>query len=90
MKYRNIEFDKIAKSEQQLQSLSFSGINYDKKLKKTLTEENPSVVDINMLKDFEDKYNLILTEEYKNFYWKRMVEYLQRVFLILQRKIILL
>lgn len=69
MEYRNIEFDKIAKSEQQLQSLSFIGINYDKKLKKALTEEykNPSVVNINMLKDLEDKYNLVLTEEYKNF-----------------------
>lgn len=69
MGYRSIEFDKIAKSEQQLQSLSFIGINYDKKLKKALTEEykNPSVVDINMLKDLEDKYNLVLTEEYKNF-----------------------
>ncbi|MDC4617476.1 SMI1/KNR4 family protein [Acinetobacter baumannii] len=69
MEYRNIEFDKIAKSEQQLQSLSFIGINYNKKLKKALTEEykNPSIVDINMLKDLEDKYNLVLTEEYKNF-----------------------
>ncbi|HGY4641019.1 SMI1/KNR4 family protein [Acinetobacter baumannii] len=69
MEYRNIEFDKIAKSEQQLQSLSFIGINYNKKIKKALTEEykNPSIVDINMLKDLEDKYNLVLTEEYKNF-----------------------
>ena len=34
MIYKNIKFEKISKSEQQLQSLSLIGINYDKRLKK--------------------------------------------------------
>lgn len=69
MIYNGINFEKISKSEQQLQSLSLIGINYDKRLKKSLLEEykNPSNIDESMIDDFEKEYDIELPNDYKKF-----------------------
>ena len=69
MIYKNIKFEKISKSEQQLQSLSLIGINYDKRLKKMLLEEyqKPSEVNVVMLNQFEEESGINFPIEYKKF-----------------------
>ena len=69
MIYKNIKFEKISKSEQQLQSLSLIGINYDKRLKKMLLEEykKPSEVNDVMLNQFEEESGINFPIEYKKF-----------------------
>ena len=69
MIYKNIKFEKISKSEQQLQSLSLIGINYDKRLKKMLLEEYQKPPEVNdvMLNQFEEESGINFPIEYKKF-----------------------
>lgn len=70
MIYKNIKFEKISKSEQQLQSLSLIGINYDKRLKKCYWKSIRNPQKLMMLCSINLRKSLVLTFQLntKNFY----------------------
>ena len=72
MNYKNIIFEKISKSEAQLQKLSLIGINYDKRLKNSLIEEykNPTEISDKDIIQYENESNILLPDEYKLFLLK--------------------